>query len=65
MSECFFFRISVCEESSTAGRFELEASSPFVEDAKTQSLEAIMVATSLNEDGKKHKIVVTGCLSKC
>lgn len=36
----------------------------FVEDAKSESLEAIMAAAGLNEDGKKRKIIVTGCLAQ-
>lgn len=36
----------------------------FVEDAKTESLEAIMAASALNADGKKRKIIVTGCLAQ-
>lgn len=36
----------------------------FVEDAKTESLEAIMEAASLNQDGKRRQIVVTGCLAQ-
>ncbi|GFR42266.1 hypothetical protein Agub_g3163 [Astrephomene gubernaculifera] len=36
----------------------------FVEDAKSESLEAIVEAASLNEDGRKRKLVVTGCLAQ-
>jgi tRNA A37 methylthiotransferase MiaB len=36
----------------------------FVEDAKSESLEAIVEAASLNEDGKQRKVVVTGCLAQ-
>lgn len=36
----------------------------FVEDAKTESLEAIMAAAALNEDGKQRKVIVTGCLAQ-
>lgn len=32
----------------------------FVEDAKNESLSAIVEAAGLNEDGKQRKIVVTG-----
>lgn len=36
----------------------------FVEDAKSESLEAIVEAAGLNEDGRRRKIVVTGCLAQ-
>ncbi|PNW82252.1 hypothetical protein CHLRE_06g278142v5 [Chlamydomonas reinhardtii] len=36
----------------------------FVEDAKSESLEAIVEAASLNEDGRRRKLVVTGCLAQ-
>ncbi|GLC40997.1 hypothetical protein PLESTB_000953900 [Pleodorina starrii] len=36
----------------------------FVEDAKNESLEAIIEAASLNEDGKRRKVVITGCLAQ-
>ncbi|EFJ53100.1 hypothetical protein VOLCADRAFT_127348 [Volvox carteri f. nagariensis] len=36
----------------------------FVEDAKSESLEAIVEAASLNEDGKRRKVVITGCLAQ-
>eukprot|EP00775_Hariotina_reticulata_P010662 gene10662-10821_t len=36
----------------------------FVEDAKAESLEAIVEASSLNSDGKKRPIIVTGCLAQ-
>ncbi|GFH20823.1 MTTase N-terminal domain-containing protein [Haematococcus lacustris] len=36
----------------------------FVEDAKAESLEAIMAAAALNADGKQRRIVVTGCLAQ-
>jgi ribosomal protein S12 methylthiotransferase len=36
----------------------------FVEDAKSESLEAIVEAASLNADGRNRKIVVTGCLAQ-
>lgn len=36
----------------------------FVEDAKSESLEAIIEAAGLNEDGKKRKIVITGCMAQ-
>uniref|UniRef100_A0A7S3VK66 Uncharacterized protein n=1 Tax=Dunaliella tertiolecta TaxID=3047 RepID=A0A7S3VK66_DUNTE len=36
----------------------------FVQDAKSESIEAIMEAAALNEDGKRRKIVVTGCLAQ-
>lgn len=36
----------------------------FVEDAKTESLEAVMAAAALNEDGKQRKVIVTGCLAQ-
>ncbi|MEW5302295.1 MAG: hypothetical protein WDW36_005096 [Sanguina aurantia] len=36
----------------------------FVEDAKSESLEAIIAAASLNEDGKARKVIVTGCLAQ-
>ncbi|KAG2500299.1 hypothetical protein HYH03_001877 [Edaphochlamys debaryana] len=36
----------------------------FVEDAKSESLEAIVEAASLNEDGRRRKVVVTGCLAQ-
>ncbi|KXZ52292.1 hypothetical protein GPECTOR_10g924 [Gonium pectorale] len=36
----------------------------FVEDAKSESLEAIVEAASLNEDGKRRKLVITGCLAQ-
>jgi len=36
----------------------------FVEDAKSESLEAIMDAANLNEDGKKRKIIITGCMAQ-
>jgi len=35
-----------------------------VEDAKSESIEAIIEAAALNEDGRKRKIVVTGCLAQ-
>ncbi|KIZ07386.1 MiaB-like tRNA modifying enzyme YliG [Monoraphidium neglectum] len=36
----------------------------FVEDAKAESIEAIIEAASLNEDGKRRRVVVTGCLAQ-
>eukprot|EP00878_Enallax_costatus_P010912 GHUV01011398.1.p1 GENE.GHUV01011398.1~~GHUV01011398.1.p1 ORF type:complete len:502 (+),score=136.63 GHUV01011398.1:308-1813(+) len=36
----------------------------FVEDAKAESLEAIVEAASLNEDGKRRQVIVTGCLAQ-
>jgi ribosomal protein S12 methylthiotransferase len=36
----------------------------FVEDAKRESLDAIMEACALNEDGGKRKVIVTGCLAQ-
>ncbi|KAG1661709.1 hypothetical protein FOA52_002045 [Chlamydomonas sp. UWO 241] len=36
----------------------------FVEDAKTESLEAILSAAALNADGKQRKVIVTGCLAQ-
>eukprot|EP00879_Flechtneria_rotunda_P019488 GHRR01020467.1.p1 GENE.GHRR01020467.1~~GHRR01020467.1.p1 ORF type:complete len:471 (+),score=125.87 GHRR01020467.1:797-2209(+) len=36
----------------------------FVEDAKVESLQAIVEAAGLNEDGKKREILVTGCLAQ-
>jgi hypothetical protein len=36
----------------------------FVEDAKSESLEAIVEAAALNEDGRRRRIVVTGCLAQ-
>ncbi|GBF99608.1 hypothetical protein Rsub_12072 [Raphidocelis subcapitata] len=36
----------------------------FVEDAKSESIEAIMEAAGLNEDGRRRRIVVTGCLAQ-
>ncbi|GIL77646.1 hypothetical protein Vretimale_6790 [Volvox reticuliferus] len=36
----------------------------FVEDAKSESLEAIVEAASLNEDGKRRQVVITGCLAQ-
>ncbi|KAK9906538.1 hypothetical protein WJX75_003709 [Coccomyxa subellipsoidea] len=36
----------------------------FVEDAKTESLEAIMEAAELKKDGRVQKVVVTGCLAQ-
>mmetsp|Transcript_19009 Transcript_19009/g.32522 ORF Transcript_19009/g.32522 Transcript_19009/m.32522 type:complete len:512 (-) Transcript_19009:594-2129(-) len=36
----------------------------FIEDAKSESLEAIMDASNLNDDGKKRKLIITGCLAQ-
>jgi ribosomal protein S12 methylthiotransferase len=36
----------------------------FVEDAKAESLEAIIEAAALNGDGKRRRVVVTGCLAQ-
>lgn len=36
----------------------------FVEDAKAESLEAIVEAAGLNADGKRRQVVVTGCLAQ-
>ena len=36
----------------------------FVEDAKTESLEAIVEASRLKEEGRVKKIVITGCLAQ-
>lgn len=36
----------------------------FVEDAKAESIEAIIEAAALNEDGKRRRVVVTGCLAQ-
>ena len=36
----------------------------FVEDAKSESLEAIVEAASLNADGRDRQIIVTGCLAQ-
>jgi ribosomal protein S12 methylthiotransferase len=36
----------------------------FVEDAKTESIEAIVEASSLKEFGKAKKVIVTGCLAQ-
>jgi ribosomal protein S12 methylthiotransferase len=36
----------------------------FVEDAKTESLEAIVEASRLKEEGRVKKVVITGCLAQ-
>lgn len=36
----------------------------FVEDAKTESLDTIMEAARLKQDGKVKKLIVTGCLAQ-
>lgn len=36
----------------------------FVEEAKTESLEAIMQAAQLKADGKAQRVIVTGCLAQ-
>jgi ribosomal protein S12 methylthiotransferase len=36
----------------------------FVEDAKAESIEAVMAAAALNEDGRRRRVVVTGCLAQ-
>lgn len=36
----------------------------FVEEAKTESLEAIMEAAQLKADGKAQRVIVTGCLAQ-
>ncbi|EIE24277.1 MiaB-like tRNA modifying enzyme [Coccomyxa subellipsoidea C-169] len=36
----------------------------FVEDAKAESLEAIMEASELKKDGQVQKVIVTGCLAQ-
>lgn len=36
----------------------------FVEEAKTESLEAIMQAAQLKADGKPQRVIVTGCLAQ-
>lgn len=36
----------------------------FVEDAKSESLEAIVEASRLKQNGQVRKIVVTGCLAQ-
>ncbi|KAI8463285.1 MAG: hypothetical protein J3K34DRAFT_381047 [Monoraphidium minutum] len=36
----------------------------FVEDAKAESIEAIIEAARLNEDGKQRRVIVTGCLAQ-
>lgn len=36
----------------------------FVEDAKTESIEAIIEASSMKSSGKVKKVIVTGCLAQ-
>lgn len=36
----------------------------FVQDAKSESLEAIVEVAALNKDGRQRKVVVTGCLAQ-
>jgi ribosomal protein S12 methylthiotransferase len=36
----------------------------FVEDAKNESIEAILAASGMKEGGKVKKVIVTGCLAQ-
>jgi len=36
----------------------------FVEDAKTESIEAIIAASGFKQEGKAKKVIVTGCLAQ-